>query len=99
MAIYTSIDQLVGNTPLIDVTKAFGTGGRILAKVEYFNPIGSVKDRIAVAMLDDAERSGLLAPGATIIEPTKRQYRYRIGGDCGITRLQDGAHHARDHVD
>ncbi len=70
MAIYTSIDQLVGNTPLIDVTKAFGTGGRILAKVEYFNPIGSVKDRIAVAMLDDAERSGLLAPGATIIEPT-----------------------------
>lgn len=70
MAIYTSIDQLVGNTPLIDVTKAFGTGGRILAKVEYFNPIGSVKDRIAVAMLDDAERGGLLAPGATIIEPT-----------------------------
>ena len=68
--IYSSIDQLVGNTPLLDVTNAFGTKGRILAKVEYFNPIGSVKDRIAVAMLNDAEEKGLVKPGATIVEPT-----------------------------
>ncbi|WP_415927902.1 PLP-dependent cysteine synthase family protein [Slackia piriformis] len=68
--IYSSIDQLVGNTPLLDVTNAFGTKGRILAKVEYFNPIGSVKDRIAVAMINDAEEKGLLKQGATIIEPT-----------------------------
>ena len=68
--IYSSIDQLVGNTPLLDVTNAFGTKGRILAKVEYFNPIGSVKDRIAVAMLNDAEEKGLVRPGATIVEPT-----------------------------
>ena len=68
--IYSSIDQLVGNTPLLDVTNAFGTKGRILAKAEYFNPIGSVKDRIAVAMLNDAEEKGLVRPGATIIEPT-----------------------------
>lgn len=68
--IYSSIDQLVGNTPLLDVTNAFGTKGRILAKVEYFNPIGSVKDRIAVAMINDAEEKGLLKQGATIVEPT-----------------------------
>ena len=68
--IYSSIDQLVGNTPLLDVTNAFGTKGRILAKAEYFNPIGSVKDRIAVAMLNDAEEKGLVRPGATIVEPT-----------------------------
>lgn len=70
MTIYSSIDQLVGNTPLLDVTKAFGTQGRIVGKIEYFNPVGSVKDRVAVAMLDDAEERGLIKPGATIIEPT-----------------------------
>lgn len=68
--IYSSIDQLVGNTPLLEVTNAFGTKGRILAKVEYFNPIGSVKDRIAVAMINDAEEKGPLEQGATIVEPT-----------------------------
>lgn len=70
MTVYQSIDQLVGNTPLLDVTRAFGTPGRIIAKIEYFNPIGSVKDRVAVAMLDDAEERGLITQGATIIEPT-----------------------------
>ena len=70
MTIYKSVDQLVGNTPLLDVTKAFGTAGNVIGKIEYFNPIGSVKDRIAVAMLDDAEEKGLLKPGSTIIEPT-----------------------------
>lgn len=70
MPVYKSIDQLVGNTPLLDVTKAFNTKGRIIAKVEYLNPIGSVKDRIAVALLDDAETRELISPGSTIIEPT-----------------------------
>ena len=71
--IYTSIDQLVGKTPLLELTnteKNLGLKARIFGKLEYFNPAGSVKDRIAKAMLDDAERRGLLKPGSVIIEPT-----------------------------
>ena len=72
-AIYTSADQLVGHTPLLELThieKAHDLKARILAKLEYFNPAGSVKDRIAKAMVDDAEAKGLLKPGSVIIEPT-----------------------------
>ena len=71
--IYTSADQLIGKTPLLELThieKAKGLEARILAKLEYFNPAGSVKDRIAKAMIDDAEAKGLLKPGSVIIEPT-----------------------------
>ena len=71
--VYTSADQLIGRTPLLELTrleKAEGVGARILAKPEYFNPAGSVKDRIAKAMIDDAEASGKLKPGSVIIEPT-----------------------------
>ncbi len=71
--IYTSVDQLVGNTPLLELThleKKYNLKARILAKLEFFNPAGSAKDRIALAMIDDAEKAGKLAPGATIIEPT-----------------------------
>ena len=71
--IYTSADQLIGNTPLLELThieKEFGLKARILAKLEYFNPAGSVKDRIAKAMIDAAEASGKLVPGSVIIEPT-----------------------------
>ena len=71
--IYTSADQLIGNTPLLELThieEAFGMKARILAKLEYLNPAGSVKDRIAKAMIDEAERSGRLKPGSVIIEPT-----------------------------
>ena len=71
--IYTSIDQLIGSTPIVELThieKELGLKAKLLAKVEYFNPTGSVKDRIAKAMIDDAEESGLLKPGSTIIEPT-----------------------------
>lgn len=71
--IYTSADQLIGNTPLLELThieEAFGLKARILAKLEYLNPAGSVKDRIAKAIIDDAERSGRLKPGSVIIEPT-----------------------------
>ena len=71
--IYTSADQLIGKTPLLELThieKKFDLKAKILAKLEYFNPAGSVKDRIAKAMIDDAEASGKLTPGAVIIEPT-----------------------------
>ena len=71
--IYTSADQLIGKTPLLElvhIEKEEGLEARVLAKLEYFNPAGSVKDRIAKAMLDDAEARGLLKPGSVIIEPT-----------------------------
>ncbi len=71
--IYTSADQLIGKTPLLELThteKEAGAKARILAKLEYFNPAGSVKDRIAKAMIDEAEASGKLKPSSTIIEPT-----------------------------
>ncbi|MEG9430438.1 MAG: cysteine synthase A [Christensenellaceae bacterium] len=71
--IYTSADQLVGKTPLLELThieKALGLQAKIYAKLEYFNPAGSVKDRIAKAMIEDAEAKGLLKQGSVIIEPT-----------------------------
>ncbi len=71
--IYTSADQLVGKTPLLELTnteKKYGLKAKILAKLEYFNPAGSVKDRVAKAILDDAEEKGILKEGSVIIEPT-----------------------------
>lgn len=71
--IYTSADQLIGGTPLLELThleKKYDLKAKILAKLEYFNPAGSVKDRIAKAMIDDAEEKGLLKTGSVIIEPT-----------------------------
>lgn len=71
--IYKSAEQLIGNTPLVELTnieKELGLEAKILAKLEYFNPAGSVKDRIAKAMIDEAEASGRLKPGSVIIEPT-----------------------------
>ena len=73
MSIYTSADQLIGKTPLLELThieKEYGLKAKLVAKLEYFNPAGSVKDRIAKAMIDDAEASDKLKPGAVIIEPT-----------------------------
>ena len=71
--IFTSADQLIGHTPLMELTnieKKHGLKAKLLAKLEYFNPAGSVKDRIAKAMINDAEEKGLLKPGSVIIEPT-----------------------------
>lgn len=71
--IYTSADQLIGKTPLLELTnieKELGLGARVIAKLEYLNPAGSVKDRVAKAMIDDAEVRGRLKPGSVIIEPT-----------------------------
>lgn len=83
---YTSADQLIGHTPLLRLTRIEESEklpAALFAKVEYFNPTGSVKDRIAKAMIDDAEESGLLRPGATIIEPTS--------GNTGIGLAAVGA--------
>lgn len=80
--IYTSADQLIGKTPLLELThieKETGAKARILAKLEYLNPAGSVKDRIAKAMIDEAEASGKLKPGSTIIEPTGEHSAVRSG--------------------
>lgn len=71
--IYTSVDQLIGHTPLLELSnieKKYDLKAKIFAKLEYFNPAGSVKDRVAKNMIDEAEKAGLLKPGATIIEPT-----------------------------
>ena len=84
--IYTSADQLIGRTPLLELTHieaAEGLDAKILAKLEYFNPAGSVKDRIAKAMIDDAEATGKLKPGSVIIEPTS--------GNTGIGRASVAA--------
>ena len=73
MAVYNAVTELIGKTPLVRLNKynkKRGLGATVLAKVEFFNPGGSVKDRIALAMIEDAERKGLLKPGGTIIEPT-----------------------------
>ncbi len=72
-AIYTSADQLIGKTPLLElrnIEKEYDLGAKLVAKLEYFNPAGSVKDRVAKAMIDDAEARGVLKPGSVIIEPT-----------------------------
>ena len=71
--IYTSADQRIGKTPLLELThieKKYGLKAKVLAKLEYFNPAGSVNDRIARKMLDDAEAAGKLTPDSVIIEPT-----------------------------
>lgn len=71
--IYISIDQLVGKTPLLElrnIEKEYGLSAKIYAKLEYFNPAGSVKDRVGKKMIDDAEKAGKLKPGSVIIEPT-----------------------------
>ena len=68
--IYNSLTELIGGTPLMRVKKVEGQVAEIVVKIEFFNPGGSVKDRIALAMIEDAEKNGILVPGATIIEPT-----------------------------
>lgn len=84
--IYTSADQLIGHTPLLELKnleKKFNLEAKLIAKLEYFNPAGSVKDRVAKSMLDEAERSGKITAGATIIEPTS--------GNTGIGLASVGA--------
>jgi len=68
--IYKNLTELIGHTPLLEISGLEGQKARILAKIEFFNPGGSAKDRIALSMIEDAEKKGILSPGATIIEPT-----------------------------
>ena len=87
-SVYRSVEQLIGHTPLVElgrVMKKEGLSARLLAKLEIRNPAGSVKDRVAKAMLDDAEEKGLLKPGAVIIEPTSGNTGI---GLCAIAALR-----------
>lgn len=85
--IYKNLLELVGNTPLVEISKIAGARGavaEVVAKVEYFNPGGSVKDRVALGMIEDAERRGVLTPGATIIEPTSGNTGVGIAWVCRV---------------
>ena len=88
--IYTAADQLIGKTPLLELThieKEYGLKAKILAKLEYFNPAGSVKDRIAKGMIDDAEQKGRLKKGSVIIEPVSYTHRdvYKRQAETDVT--------------
>ena len=106
--IYTAADQLIGHTPLLELThieKEQQLSAHILAKLEYFNPAGSVKDRIAKKMIDDAEAKGLLKEGSVIIEPTSGNTGIGLAAVAAYTLLVPGCRqglphhhrHARDH--
>ncbi len=85
MKIYNGIDELIGKTPLVElkeIKKEYGLKARLLAKLEYFNPAGSVKDRVAKNMIDRAEREGLLKPGGTVIEPTSGNTGIGLAAIC-----------------
>ena len=84
--IHKNIAELIGNTPLVEISGLEGQKARIAVKLESFNPGGSVKDRIALAMIEDAEERGVLAPGATIIEPTVFPLSARRGGFAQLLR-------------
>lgn len=96
MAIHQSIRELIGNTPLVQLNRYAakrGLGANILAKIEYFNPAGSVKDRVGFAMLDAAEKAGKLNSETVIIEPTSGNHRHRLSRSCCRERP---AHHPDD---
>lgn len=82
--IFNSILDLIGNTPLVRIASSKENGTTVYAKVEYFNPAGSVKDRVALAMVEDAERRGVLTPGATIIEPTSGNTGVGLALVCAV---------------
>jgi len=82
--IFNSILELIGNTPIIRIASSEENGTTVYAKVEYFNPAGSVKDRVALAMVEDAERRGILNPGATIIEPTSGNTGVGLALVCAV---------------
>lgn len=85
MKIHTSATQMIGNTPLLELTRVereLHLDARIIAKLEYLNPGGSVKDRIALSMLDEAEKSGILKPGGTVIEPTSGNTGIGLAAAC-----------------
>ncbi|MDY0392371.1 MAG: cysteine synthase A [Candidatus Bipolaricaulis sp.] len=84
MPIHATVSELIGNTPLVRLRLGEGTGARILAKLEMWNPLGSVKDRIAWAMIADAEERGALAPGGTVVEPTSGNTGIGLAFVCAL---------------
>ena len=93
---YPTLLELVGNTPLVRLQNVVPEGAAtVLAKLEFLNPGGSIKDRIAITMVDAAEREGKLKPGGTIVEPTSGQHRHRPRDRRGAARLPLHLHHAR----
>lgn len=98
--IYEGTLELIGHTPLVEfkhIEKKFGLEARLLAKLEYFNPAGSVKDRIAKEMIEQAEKDGKLKPGSTIIEPTSGKYRYRSCGNRSSKGIPPDHRSSGDH--
>ena len=98
--VYKGIQELIGNTPLVEAVnleKKLGLKATLLLKLEYFNPAGSVKDRIANGMIEDAEKKGLLKEGATIIEPTSGKHRNWFSSNRSRKRLQSYLYYARDN--
>lgn len=95
-----SAAQLIGNTPLMELCnyeKKYELQARVIAKLEYFNPAGSAKDRVALSMIEEAEREGKLKPGATIIEPTSGNTGIGIASVAARQGLPRDSHHAGDH--
>ena len=98
--IYQSVTELIGRTPLLEVKnleKELNLQARVLVKLEYFNPAGSVKDRVGLAMIEDAEARGALKPGATIIEPTSGNTGGGTGNGSYHQRLSSDTDHARNY--
>ena len=94
--IYRSASEMIGNTPLLEVTnveRKLGLEARVLVKLEYFNPAGSVKDRVAKSMIEDAEQKGILKKGSVIF----REYRNRAGVHCSFQGIPPDSDHAGDH--
>lgn len=99
--IYTSAEQLIGRTPLLELShieKEYKLKAKIIAKLEYLNPAGSVKDRIAKAMIDEAENSGKLRTGSVIIEPTSGNTGIGLARCCCGKGISDCHCYARDNV-
>ena len=97
--VYQNVEELIGKTPLMEVSRIEEVEkleARIYAKLELFNPAGSVKDRVAFSMILDAEEKGLISPGATIIEPTSGNTGIGLASHSRVKRIQGHFHHAGD---